>query len=93
MFFNIVNGLLLIMAVVMVVAGIFVVKNTEEMSVFEKRAVMMAGVVMLSLIAMGGVEVYKAEKAYMAHTESFERNMKEIDANLDKLERLLEKSK
>ena len=93
MFFNIVNGLLLIMAVVMVVAGIFVVKNTEEMSVFEKRAVMMAGVVILTLIAMGGVEVYKTEKAYTAHMQSFEHNMKEIDANLDKIARLLEKNK
>ena len=93
MFFNIMNGLLLTMAVVMVVAGIFIIKNTEELSVFEKRAVMMAGVVMLALIAMGGVEVYKTEKAYAAHTETFERNMKEIDANLNKLERLLEKSK
>jgi len=92
MFFNIVNGLLLTL-VVMVVTGILIVKHTEEMSVFERRAIMMAGVVMLSLIAKGGVEVYMAEKAYTAHTESFERNMKEIDANLDRLECLLEKSK
>jgi len=92
MFFNIVNGLLLTL-VVMVVTGILIVKHTEEMSVFEKRAVMMAGVVILTLIAMGGVEVYKTEKAYTAHMQSFEHNMKEIDANLDKIARLLEKNK
>ena len=54
---------------------------------------MMAGVVILTLIAMGGVEVYKTEKAYTAHMQSFEHNMKEIDANLDKIARLLEKNK
>lgn len=93
MFFNIVNALLLTIAVVMVVVGILVVKNAEEMSVFEKRAVMVAGVVMLSLLATGGIEVRKAEKAYEARRETFEHNMKEIYTNLDKIERLLEKEK
>jgi hypothetical protein len=93
MFFNIVNVLLITIAVIIVVAGILVVKNTEGLSVFEKRAIMVAGIVMLSLLATGIVEVRKAEKAYKAHRETFERNMKEIDTNLDKIERLLEKSK
>jgi len=92
---NFVEVVALCMFVLLVVLAFVYAKLVSEMyvSVFQKRALLLAGLIMAALMVLGGVEVIKMERAVELQKQSIDRNIKSLNANIDKIEKLINEAK
>ena len=92
---NFVEVVALCMFALLVVLAFVYAKLVSEMyvSVFQKRALLLAGLIMAALMALGGVEVIKMERAVELQKQSIDRNIKSLNANIDKIEKLINEAK
>ncbi len=81
--------------VILIALGFAYVRLVSEMdvSVFQKRALLLAGLIMAALMVLGGVEVIKMERAVELQKQSIDRNIKSLNANIDKIEKLINEAK